>query len=193
MDDLHQSLSAIIPQERIKSRLIDLVSYASDAGFYHLVPKCVVQPASVNEVRKLFGVCRELNIPVTFRAGGSSLSGQAITDGILADLSQHWRKTVPEQEGKYVRVQPGVTGSIVNYTLKKYQSKIGPDPSSINTAMMGGILSNNASGMCCGVKLNSYHTLRSVHLFYQMARNIIRQMKMIITALPMNPQYYSKD
>jgi len=163
MDDLHQSLSAIIPQERIKSRLIDLVSYASDAGFYHLVPKCVVQPASVNEVRKLFGVCRELNIPVTFRAGGSSLSGQAITDGILADLSQHWRKTVPEQEGKYVRVQPGVTGSIVNYTLKKYQSKIGPDPSSINTAMMGGILSNNASGMCCGVKLNSYHTLRSVH------------------------------
>ena len=163
MNALRQSLAAILPAERIKSRLIDLVAYASDAGFYHLVPKVVVQPASILEVQQLFLVCNKLHIPLTFRAGGSSLSGQAITDGILADLSQHWRKTVPGQDGAFVRVQPGVTGSVVNYTLKKYQSKIGPDPSSINTAMMGGILSNNASGMCCGVKLNSYHTLRSLH------------------------------
>jgi D-lactate dehydrogenase len=59
-------------------------------------------------------------------------------------------------------VQPGITGAMVNAFLKKYQRKIGPDPSSINAAMMGGILSNNASGMCCGVKLNSYHTTKYI-------------------------------
>jgi D-lactate dehydrogenase len=156
-------LRKIFPEDRIKSRLVDLVSYAADAGFYHLVPKAVVQPASPEEVQSLFALCKTINIPLTFRAGGSSLSGQAITDGILVDLSQHWRKVQPLNEGAAVKVQPGVTGSVVNLTLRKHKVKIGPDPASINTAMIGGILSNNASGMCCGVALNSYHTLKSVH------------------------------
>jgi D-lactate dehydrogenase len=161
--DIVGHLESIFPAERIKSRLVDVVSYAADAGFYHLVPKAVVQPVSIDEVRALFALCRRLNIPLTFRAGGSSLSGQAITDGILADISQHWRKVQPLNEGAAVKVQPGVTGSVVNHMLKSHKVKIGPDPASINTAMMGGILSNNSSGMCCGVKLNSYHTIQSLH------------------------------
>lgn len=161
--DIVGQLGSIFPAERIKSRLVDVVSYAADAGFYHMVPKAVVLPANIEEVKALFALCRQLNIPLTFRAGGSSLSGQAITDGILADLSQHWRKVQPVDQGAAVKVQPGVTGSVVNHMLKSHKVKIGPDPASINTAMMGGILSNNASGMCCGVSLNSYHTLRSLH------------------------------
>jgi D-lactate dehydrogenase len=157
-----ESLKKIIPEERIRSRYIDLVSFASDAGFYYLVPKAVIQPVSEDEIRNLLKFVQENNVPVVFRTGGTSLSGQSITDGILVDLSQYWNKLVIEENGALVRFQPGITGAMVNAFLKKYKRKIGPDPSSISAAMMGGILSNNASGMCCGVALNSYHTTMSI-------------------------------
>ena len=156
------ALKEIIPENHIKSRYIDLVSFASDAGFYHLVPKAIVQPVNEAEIIALFRFSQQHKIPLVFRTGGTSLSGQSITDGILVDLSQHWNKIKIEDEGNLVRVQPGITGAMVNAYLKKYNKKIGPDPSSISAAMMGGILSNNASGMCCGVKLNSYHTTKYI-------------------------------
>lgn len=152
----------ILPKERIKVRLIDLVAYASDAGFYYLRPKAVVQPIAEAEIIALFSFSHKHQIPLTFRTGGTSLSGQAITDGILVDLSQYWNKIKIEENGDLVRVQPGITGSMVNAYLKRYKRKLGPDPSSIDAAMMGGILSNNSSGMCCGVKLNSYHTTKHI-------------------------------
>jgi D-lactate dehydrogenase len=155
-------LQAIIPAERIRARLIDLVSFASDAGFYSLVPKAVVQPISEEEIASLFAFSQTHRIPLVFRTGGTSLSGQAITDGILVDLSQHWQKINVESNGERVRVQPGITGAMVNAHLKRFHRKIGPDPSSISAAMMGGIMSNNASGMCCGVAMNAYHTMRHV-------------------------------
>jgi D-lactate dehydrogenase len=155
-------LKTIIPENRVKTRYIDLVSFAADAGFYHLLPKAVVQPVSEAEIISLFKFSQKNNIPLVFRTGGTSLSGQSITDGILVDLSQHWRNIKVEDNGNLVRVQPGITGAMVNAYLKKYNQKIGPDPSSISAAMMGGILSNNASGMCCGVKLNSYHTTKFI-------------------------------
>lgn len=157
-----EALKKILPENRIRSRYIDLVSFASDAGFYHLIPKAVVQPVNEAEIVSLFQFSQQHNIPLVFRTGGTSLSGQSITDGILVDLSQHWNKIQVENNGEMVRVQPGITGAMVNTYLKKYKRKIGPDPSSISAAMMGGILSNNASGMCCGVKLNSYHTIKYI-------------------------------
>ena len=160
--DIGKSLQEILPAERVKTRLIDLVSYASDAGFYRLIPKAVVQPVSEDEVIALFKFSAQNNIPVVFRTGGTSLSGQSITDGILVDLSQYWDKVTIETNGTTVRTQPGITGAMVNAYLKPYQTQIGPDPASINSAMMGGILSNNSSGMCCGVKLNSYHTIKYI-------------------------------
>ncbi|TMI62451.1 MAG: FAD-binding oxidoreductase [Bacteroidetes bacterium] len=160
--DIIQGLQQILPEERIKSRLIDRVSYASDAGFYYLLPKAIVQPVSEEEIRLLFNFSHNSKTPLVFRTGGSSLSGQSITDGILVDLSRFWNRIKIEEEGKKVRVQPGITGAMVNAYLKKYKTKIGPDPSSISAAMMGGILSNNSSGMCCGVKYNSYHTAKHI-------------------------------
>ncbi len=157
-----ESLKKIIPENRIRARYIDLISFASDAGFYHLIPKAVVQPVGEEEIISLFQLSQKYKIPLVFRTGGTSLSGQSITDGILVDLSQHWNKIQIADSGNEVRVQPGITGSMVNAYLNKYNRKIGPDPSSISAAMMGGILSNNASGMCCGVKLNSYHTTKYV-------------------------------
>lgn len=160
--DIVNELEKILPATRIKARYIDLVSFASDAGFYHLTPKAVVQPVSEAEIISLFQFSHQHTIPLVFRTGGTSLSGQSITDGILVDLSQHWNKIQLEENGDLVRVQPGITGAMVNAYLNKYNRKIGPDPSSISAAMMGGILSNNASGMCCGVKLNSYHTTKYI-------------------------------
>lgn len=155
-------LEKILPANRVRTRYIDLVSYASDAGFYYLLPKAVVHPVSEEEVVALFALSHQHKMPLVFRAGGTSLSGQSITDGILVDLSQHWKKINVEDDGHTVRVQPGITGAMVNAHLKRFGKKIGPDPSSISAAMMGGILSNNSSGMCCGVKLNSYHTVKSI-------------------------------
>jgi D-lactate dehydrogenase len=157
-----RKLQSILPEDRIKSRLIDVVSYAADAGFYHLEPKAVVQPVSEKEIVSLFQFSHQNNIPLTFRAAGTSLSGQSITDGILVDLSKYWSGIGVENDGDLVRVQPGVIGATVNAHLKKFKRKIGPDPASINSAMMGGILSNNASGMCCGVSKNSYHTTKFI-------------------------------
>lgn len=157
-----QALRNIIGPDRVKDQYIDRVSYASDAGFYYLVPEAVVQPESEQEIIRLFEYSRERAVPLVFRGGGTSLSGQAITDGILVDLSRFWKKVSVEEGAAQVRVQPGITGAMVNAHLKKFGRKIGPDPSSIGAAMMGGILSNNASGMCCGVSQNSYHTLRYI-------------------------------
>ncbi|WP_341840218.1 FAD-binding and (Fe-S)-binding domain-containing protein [Chitinophaga caseinilytica] len=162
MEAIGRALEAILPADRIKTRLIDILSYAADAGFYHLEPKAVVQPVGEDEVKALFRFSHQHRIPLTFRAAGTSLSGQSVTDGILADLSRHWQSMKIENDGATVRVQPGITGGIVNARLRQFGKKIGPDPASINSAMMGGILSNNASGMCCGVSKNSYHTVQFI-------------------------------
>ncbi|RZK48215.1 MAG: FAD-binding oxidoreductase [Pedobacter sp.] len=163
ISEIPKLLESILPADRIKSRLIDLVAYAPDAGFYALQPKAVVQVISTDEVKQLFEFSKKNHIPITFRAAGTSLSGQSISDGILVDLSLFWNMVRVELAGDQVRVKPGVIGAVVNAELKKFGRKIGPDPASINSAMMGGILANNASGMCCGVQKNSYHTLKYIH------------------------------
>ncbi len=156
------ALHKILPKERIKTRLIDRYAYASDASHFYLVPKAIVQPISIEEIQKIFEWSHQHKMHITFRAGGTSLSGQGVTDGLLVDLSNYWRAVTPEKEGETVRVEPAVIGANVNIALKKYGRKIGPDPASINACMMGGILSNNSSGMCCGVVQNAYHTLKSM-------------------------------
>ncbi|NND33923.1 MAG: FAD-binding oxidoreductase [Saprospiraceae bacterium] len=157
---LAEDLLSILPKDRIKGRLIDRYAYASDASHFYLVPKVVVQPNTIEEIKDLFAFSHARQESLTFRAAGTSFSGQGVSDGILADLSNYWRQVKPEEGGNKVRVQPGVIGAHVNVALKKYGKKMGPDPASINACMMGGILSNNSSGMCCGVTNNSYHTLQ---------------------------------
>ncbi len=155
-------LGEIVEPERILARPIDLIAHASDASFYRLIPRAVVQPQTIEEIRGLFRVSHQSRIPLTFRGAGTSLSGQAISEGILVEVGRYWRQVTVEEAGKKVRVQPGVIGAHVNHALRGHQVKIGPDPASISTAMMGGILANNSSGMCCGVSQNAYHTLDSL-------------------------------
>ena len=155
-------LAQIVDRERVLTRPIELIAYASDASFYRLIPRAVVLARTSAEIQALFRFSHAHRIPLTFRAAGTSLSGQAITDGILVEVARHWRGVAVEEGGKKVRVQPGAIGGHVNLALKAYRAKMGPDPASINACMMGGILANNSSGMCCGVAQNAYHTLDSL-------------------------------
>jgi len=162
--DLKQQLSSIIPEQRVLTNPIERYAYANDASFFRLIPQAVIQPVSVDEIRSLFRFSQENHIPLTFRAAGTSLSGQSVSDGLLVVLSRHWGHVQVEEAGLRVRSQPGVVGSQLNTILKPYGRRIGPDPASIDAAMLGGILSNNSSGMCCGVAENAYQTIHSLTL-----------------------------
>lgn len=146
----------------ISERLTDRLKFAHDASLYRLVPKAVAQPRSADDVRELLLTCNATGQHLTFRTAGTSLSGQAVTDGILVDLSRHFKRCVVEDDGRLLRVEPGVRGGMANAALRPYGRKIGPDPASIMACMIGGIVANNASGMCCGTEQNSYHTIDSM-------------------------------
>uniref|UniRef100_E6QMH4 D-lactate dehydrogenase (cytochrome) n=1 Tax=mine drainage metagenome TaxID=410659 RepID=E6QMH4_9ZZZZ len=159
---IRELLGAEIDPARILIREIERIAFASDASFYRLIPQAVVQPVDRNEVAALFRFSHAHRVSLVFRAGGTSLSGQSITDGILVDVGRYLRNVRVEDNGKSIRVQPGLIGQHANDALHLYRARIGPDPASINSCRMGGILSNNSSGMCCGVAQNAYHTLRSL-------------------------------
>ena len=159
---LAKQLSTVLAPSRVSTRYIDRIAFANDASVYRLIPRAVVHAASVEEIGRLFEFSRRERIPLTFRAAGTSLSGQAVTDGILVVLSRGWREYEVLDEGRRIRLQPGVLGGIANQVLQPYGRKIGPDPASINACMIGGILSNNSSGMCCGIEQNAYQTLESM-------------------------------
>lgn len=161
-DAILRELAQSIDPARILTRPIERIAFASDASFYRLIPEAVVQPQTTAEIKSLFQFSQKRQIPLCFRAGGTSLSGQAITDGILVDVGRYWRLVRVEDSGRAIRVQPGLIGQHANDALQLYSRKIGPDPASISSCRLGGILANNSSGMCCGVAQNAYHTIRSL-------------------------------
>ena len=138
------------------------LAYARDASMYRLVPEAVVHPRSCQEIKSLLGYARQTKTPITFRAGGTSLSGQSITSGIIAEVLHDWSRFKVLDRGDVIRMQPGVNGAFANKILSAYQRRIGPDPASINSARIGGIVSNNSSGMVCGTEYNAYHTLDNI-------------------------------
>ena len=116
--EVAQLLGSIIEPGRVLIRPIDLIAFASDASFYRLIPRAVVLSRGVEEIQALFRFSHEHRIPLTFRAAGTSLSGQAITDGILVEVARHWRDCEVEDGGQKVRVQPGIIGAHVNHALR---------------------------------------------------------------------------
>jgi len=140
-------------------RPIDRIAYASDYSFYRMIPQAVVLPKTIEEIQALFALSHSHRIPITFRSAGTSLSGQAVTDGILVDIRRYWKKWQIEDDGRRVRVQPGVIAGHINDRLEHYGRRIGPDPSSIASATMGGILSNNSGGRSVTLNGSAYHTL----------------------------------
>lgn len=140
------------------------ITYGTDASFYRLIPKIVINVKDEKEVQLILREANKLKLSVTFRAAGTSLSGQSITDSILVRLGDGWRKFRVFDGARKIQLEPGIIGSQANSILAEFDKKIGPDPASIDSAKIGGILANNASGMCCGIEQNSYQTLDSMRV-----------------------------
>ena len=137
--DLQKDLSSIFPTERVLTRPLERYAYANDASYFRLIPQAVVLPASIDEIRSLFKFSQLNHIPLTFRAAGTSLSGQSVSNGILAPLARHWGNVQVEEGGALVRAQPGVVGTYINNMLKPYKRRMGPDPASIDDLRPNGI------------------------------------------------------
>ncbi len=154
----------LIPAERRFDDPLSTLAFGTDASFYRLIPKLVVRVESEAEVIALLKLAHAENVPVTFRAAGTSLSGQAISDSVLIVLGDNWNGREIRNGGEQIRLQPGVIGANANAVLAPFQRKIGPDPASINAAKIGGIVANNSSGMCCGTAQNTYKTLAGLRV-----------------------------
>ncbi|MBC8210392.1 MAG: FAD-binding oxidoreductase [Gammaproteobacteria bacterium] len=162
---LKTALAQFIGEDRLIDDPLRTLAYGTDASFYRLIPQLVVKLVNEDEVSRLLRLAKKFATPVTFRASGTSLSGQAITDSVLAVLEPNaWRDYKVLHQGRAIRLQPGVIGARANEYLLPLGRKIGPDPASINAARIGGIAANNASGMCCGTAQNSYQTLLSMRV-----------------------------
>ncbi len=163
-DRVLAELQSVIPRDRLVTDPLRTLAYGTDASFYRLIPRIVALVETEEEVVRLLRITRGHKVPVTFRAAGTSLSGQAVSDSVLVVLGDGWRGCSIGPAAATVTLQPGVIGAEANRRLAPLGRKIGPDPASIATAKIGGIAANNASGMCCGTAQNSYRTLESMRL-----------------------------
>jgi len=163
---LLENLNTFFSPNQIFTDKLNLLAYGTDASFYRLIPQIVVKVKNENEAKFVIDNCNKFTIPLTIRAAGTSLSGQAISDSVLMVLDRNWNYHKISNDNNFIDLAPAITGGFANAYLKQFNKKIGPDPASINSAMIGGIAANNASGMCCGTSQNSYKTLKSMKLVF---------------------------
>jgi D-lactate dehydrogenase len=161
-EPLRSGLVGALGADRVLGRALDLIKYASDASPYRKIPQAVVMPRDVADVVKLLDFARAQSTPIVFRAGGTSLNGQAQSDSILVDVRRHWSRIRVQEAGQTVRVAPGAVLGHVNRLLARHGRKLGPDPASSDIACVGGVVANNSGGMRCGVVADSYRTVRSL-------------------------------
>jgi D-lactate dehydrogenase len=161
-----KAISTLIPEERIFTDTLRRLAYGTDGGFYRLEPQVVVRVSNEKEMQFCLREASSRKLPVTFKAAGTSLSGQAISNSILLMANEGWEDYEVLEDGQKIRLQPGIVGAKVNRILAPYNRKFGPDPASINSAMVGGIIINNASGMNCGTHENAYQTIESAKIIF---------------------------
>jgi D-lactate dehydrogenase len=161
---LRGELEALLGPDRVLARASDIVRYASDASPYRLFPQAVVMARDAGDVAKVLAYGRRTGIPVTFRAGGTSLNGQGQSEGILVDVRRHFSGVAVDDAGALARVKSGTVLGHANRVLAPYGRKLGPDPASTDIACVGGVIANNSGGMRCGVTRDSYSTVRSMTL-----------------------------
>lgn len=161
---LKSDLIALLGEEQVLHRALDLVRYASDASPYRYLPQVVLTPRDISDVVAILRYCRTSGRHATFRAGGTSLNGQAQSDDILIDVRKHWNGMVVEDDGLQLRARPGTILRHASNVLEKYGRRLGPDPASADAATIGGIIANNSGGMRCTLARNAYNTVSSMTL-----------------------------
>jgi D-lactate dehydrogenase len=162
--ELARELRQDLPPAQVITDALRRLAWGTDASFYRLVPQIVVTAHDEAELRTALAACRRHGAPCTLRAAGTSLSGQAISDSVLLRLGEGFREVTIAPDAATVRLGAAVVGAHANRLLAPHGRKIGPDPASIDAAHVGGIAANNASGMCCGTRDNSYHTLAALRV-----------------------------
>lgn len=164
MSALIDALRKTLSTDRVITDELRRLAYGTDGSFYRLIPEVVAVVNNEGEVCKVVELARQHGRPVTFRAAGTSLCGQAVTDGVLVLLGEGLATCRIAADGNSVEVGTAMIGAEVNRRLAPLGRKIGPDPASINAAKIGGMAANNSSGMCCGTAQNSYNTLTSIRV-----------------------------
>lgn len=160
IDEISQTIS----RKQIYTDFLSRYAYGTDASYYRYVPQVVVRAHNELEIIALIHQAKKHKVSLTFRASGTSLSGQASTESVLVLVGDEFLTSEILDNASKIRLGSMVIGAHANKQLLPYGKKIGPDPASINTARIGGILANNSSGMCCGTKENSYHTMHSLRV-----------------------------
>ena len=161
---LRKQFLQLFPQDQVFTDELSRLVKGTDAGLYRLIPKAVVRVNSEDEVIRLLRFCQAENLSVTFKAAGTSLSGQTISDSILMETGNGFEFSAITDEGYTATFGCGLTGAAANRMLMRYKRKLGPKPASINSAKIGGIIANNASGSSYGIRHNSYNTIRSMRI-----------------------------
>jgi D-lactate dehydrogenase len=211
MENFIKESQNICGKENVWTDLLRTLSYGTDASFYRYLPKVVINASHENQIVELIKLADKEQVSLTFRAAGTSLSGQTVTqEAIVLLKGNNWRNYKLAENGEVLITQPGLKGIEANAILKKFGRKIGPDPASINSAMLGGIVANNASGMSSGVVYNSYNTLSHLRLvlsdgtvldtsdslsqkaFLENKKDFVKEVLQIKTQLENNPVWKSK-
>ncbi|MGA1171831.1 MAG: FAD-binding oxidoreductase, partial [Aquiluna sp.] len=151
--------------ERDTESLTRRMVWSRDASHFRIVPGATHRAVDLESVSKLLAIANKSGYPVTFRSGGSSLSGQTVGHGIVVDTRSGFQSLVSIGEDS-ITAQPGVTLARLNGHLSRRGRKVGPDPASMVASTLGGAVSNNSSGMTCGTQLNSYRTIRSAKISF---------------------------
>jgi D-lactate dehydrogenase len=162
--DFLAEIKKFVPSDRIYTDELRTLGWGTDASFYRQIPKVVVRSEGEEQMAKIIRACNQFHLPFTFRAAGTSLSGQSVSDSVLIVAGKHWERYEIGPDQETIRLQPGIVGARVNELLKPYGRVFPPDPASIGSAMVGGIVINNASGMNCGVHANSDRMMVSARL-----------------------------
>ncbi len=121
--------------------------YATDASAYRELPKAVAIPKSEADIRKLIHFAQQSNLNLIPRAAGTSLAGQVVGGGVIVDVSKYFTQILElNTEENWVRLQPGVIRDELNTFLKPHKRFFGPETSTANRAMIGGMVGNNSCG-----------------------------------------------
>ncbi|WP_086150048.1 FAD-binding and (Fe-S)-binding domain-containing protein [Cellulosimicrobium sp. KWT-B] len=150
------------PGLELRTDLLTRVAQAHDASHYLLRPEVVVRAHDRDGVVAAMREATRRGLPVTFRSGGTSLSGQASGAGVLVDTRTRFTRVEVLDGGERVRCEPGATLRLVNAHLLRHGRRLGPDPASEIACTIGGVVANNSSGMSSGTERTAYRTVEAM-------------------------------
>ncbi len=131
----------------VRIDVFNRIAFSTDASIYSIRPQCVVSPRDEADVVAVVRYAAQSRIPIAARGAGSGLAGESLTSGIVIDCRRYMNQIVQTApDGSWVITEPGIVLDTLNQHLSKYKKKIGPDPSSSNRAVVGGVVANNATG-----------------------------------------------